>query len=251
MNSQKHRPFFIYGVFMNELKIFSNDQFGEIRTIIVNSELWFVAKDICDKLELTNNSEVLKRIDLEDLSQTEVFDPNGKQRLTNIVNESGLYAIIFQSNKPEAKIFKKWITSEVIPSIRKTGTYMTENAIEKILNDPDAFINILQSYKTEKKLRIESEQKNAILMHVSKLYTSTEIAKELNMKSAISLNNLLHDLGIQYKSNDTWVLYSNYANLGYEEIKQEVLDNGKVIYHRKWTQEGRNFIINMVKNPIK
>ena len=84
-------------------------------------------------------------------------------------------------------------------------------------------------------------------MHVNKTYTMTEIAKELNLKSAIELNNKLSDMKVQFKTNKTWVLYSKYSNLGYEEIKQEILDNGRVVYHRKITQTGRDFIINLFK----
>lgn len=84
-------------------------------------------------------------------------------------------------------------------------------------------------------------------MHVNKTYTVTEIAKELGLRSAIELNKILGKMRIQYKINGTWVMYSDYSNLGYDEIKQEVLDNGKVIYHRRITQLGREFIINKVK----
>ena len=85
-------------------------------------------------------------------------------------------------------------------------------------------------------------------MHVNKTYTMTEIAKELNFKSAIELNNKLSEMKVQFKTNNTWVLCSRYSNLGYEEIKQEILDNGKVVYHRKITQLGRDFIINLFLN---
>jgi len=97
----------------------------------------------------------------------------------------------------------------------------------------------------------EEQRKNAILMHVSKTYTITEIAKEIGMKSAIELNIWLADKKIQYKVNDTWVPYSEYANLGYFEIKQEVLENGHVIYNRRVTQEGRAFILELSKNGGK
>ncbi|WP_242827836.1 phage antirepressor KilAC domain-containing protein [Enterocloster clostridioformis] len=99
--------------------------------------------------------------------------------------------------------------------------------------------------KEERAARLVAEKKNAILMHVNKTYTMTEIAKELGLKSAIELNKLLAEKKIQYKVNETWVMYSQYSNLGYEEIKQEVLDNGKVIYHRRITQMGREFILNL------
>lgn len=97
----------------------------------------------------------------------------------------------------------------------------------------------------------KAEKTVAILTHVNKTYTSTEIAKELGFKSANEMNKKLHDLGVQYKQNDTWILYSKYSGLAYVDIKQEVLDSGKVVYHRRWTQIGREFLINfLVKSLI-
>lgn len=94
--------------------------------------------------------------------------------------------------------------------------------------------------------RAEKAEKTVhILMHVNKNYTATELAKELGFKSANELNQKLHDLKIQFKQNDTWVLYSKYANLGYVDIKQEVLDSGRVIYHRRFTQLGREFLLKL------
>lgn len=93
----------------------------------------------------------------------------------------------------------------------------------------------------------EAERKNAVLMHVSKTYTATEIAKELGLRSAQELNEKLADMKIQYKQNGTWVPYADYANMGYFEIKQEVFDNGHVEYHRRITQDGRAFILDLLK----
>ena len=93
---------------------------------------------------------------------------------------------------------------------------------------------------------LEAQNKINILTHVNKTYNATEIAKELGLSSATVLNKLLCDMRVQYKSNDTYVLYSKYATQGYFDIKQEVLDNGKVIYHRKITQLGREFIIDLL-----
>jgi hypothetical protein len=132
-----------------------------------------------------------------------------------------------------------------LPAIRKHGIYATDKVIDDILNNPDFGIELLTKLKEERAARLVAEKKNAILMHVNKTYTMTEIAKELGLKSAIELNKLLAEKKIQYKVNETWVMYSQYSNLGYEEIKQEVLDNGKVIYHRKITQMGREFILNL------
>lgn len=132
-----------------------------------------------------------------------------------------------------------------MPAIRKHGIYATDKVIDDILNNPDFGIELLTKLKEERAARLVAEKKNAILMHVNKIYTMTEIAKELGLKSAIELNKLLAEKKIQYKVNETWVMYSQYSNLGYEEIKQEVLDNGKVIYHRRITQMGREFILNL------
>jgi phage antirepressor YoqD-like protein len=117
--------------------------------------------------------------------------------------------------------------------------------INQILNNPDFGIELLNTLKQERAARVEAEKRNAILTHVNKTYTMTEIAKELNMSSAKKLNEILKDKKIQYKVNDTWVFYSQYSDLGYEEIKQEILDNGKVVYHRKITQLGREFILKL------
>jgi phage antirepressor YoqD-like protein len=123
---------------------------------------------------------------------------------------------------------------------------------EKKLQKPKELsrLEILELALESEKRAIEAEKTVAILTHVTKNYTVTEISKELQMKSAKVLNEKLRQMGIQFKSNDTWVLYSKYANLGYFDIKQEVLDNGKVIYHRKVTQLGREFIIKLFTKKL-
>ena len=232
---------------MNDLQIFKSDEFGEIRTVDIDGEVWFVGKDIAAKLEYQNGSRDIDRhVDADDVRQIPLFD--GKQnRNSLVVNESGLYSLIISSTMPKAKEFKHWVTSEVLPTIRKHGIYATDNVIDNILNNPDFGIELLTKLKEERQARVEAERKNAILMHVNKTYTMTEIAKELNMTSAIVLNNKLADMGIQYKVNGTWVFYSKYSNLGYEEIKQDILDNGKIVYHRRITQLGREFILNKIQ----
>jgi hypothetical protein len=150
-----------------------------------------------------------------------------------------------KSKLPSAERFESWVMDEVLPTIRKHGIYATDNVIDEILNNPDFGIKLLSELKEERNKRIEAERRNAILTHVNKTYTMTEIAKELNMKSAIELNKALKEKHVQYKVNDTWVFYSPYSSRGYEEIKQEVLDSGKVGYHRKITQLGREFILNL------
>lgn len=225
----------------NGLKIFEKEEFGQVRAIIKDGEPWFVAKDVCEALHHSNTSVAMQM--LEDDERTKLC--LGRAGETNFINESGLYTLIIKSNLPEAKKFRKWVTSEVLPSIRKNGIYATDNVIDNILNNPDFGIELLTRLKEERDGRIKAEKTNAILMHVNKTYTMTEIAKELNLKSATELNKILADRKIQYKVNGTWVFYSDYSNCGYEDIKQEVLDNGKVVYHRKITQIGREFILGL------
>ena len=164
-----------------------------------------------------------------------------------IISEAGLYSLVMKSKLETAEIFQDWVVEEVLPSIRKHGMYATEITIDKMINDPDFAIELLTKLKEEKSARIEAEKKNAILMHVNKTYTVTEVAKEIGLSSAIKLNDILCEKKVQFKSNGTYVPYSKYSTLGYFDIKQEVLDNGRVIYHRRITQMGRDFIINLLK----
>lgn len=235
---------------MNEVKLFENEEFGQVRTIIIDNEPYFVGKDVADILGYADpNKALAMHVDEEDKLNDKTALSLG-QRGGWFINESGLYSLILSSKMPNAKKFKRWVTSEVLPSIRKHGVYATDNVIDDILNNPDFGIELLTKLKEERAARVEAEKKNAILTHVNKTYTMTEIAKELNLKSATELNKILADKHIQYKVNNTWVFYSDYSNLGYEDIKQEVLDNGHVIYHRKITQMGRAFILGLFKEAV-
>lgn len=166
----------------------------------------------------------------------------------DFIPENIFYRLAMKAKNETAEKFQALVADEIIPSIRKNGIYATDNVIDEILNNPDFGIELLTKLKQERQARVEAERKNAILTHVNKTYTMTEIAKELNLNSAIQLNKLLADRKIQYNVNGTWVLYSPYSSMGYEEIKQEILDNGKVIYHRRITQLGREFILQLFNN---
>lgn len=109
---------------MNEMKIFQNIEFGKIRIEEIGSNPWFVVKDVCDCLGIINTTDATKRLDADDLDSIYVIDSIGRKQMMHITNESGLYSLILQSRRPEAKRFKKWITSEVLPSIRKNGGYI-------------------------------------------------------------------------------------------------------------------------------
>ena len=230
---------------ISEIIPFENTEFGQIRTTTTtDNEPMFCLSDVCRILEIKNVSDCKNRLRKKGVVTTDTLTNGGMQKMT-FINESNLYKVIFQSRKVSAERFSDWVTSEVLPSIRKHGIYATDNVIDNILNNPDFGIELLTKLKEERKARVEAEKRNAILMHVNKTYTMTEIAKELNMKSAVALNKKLAEKKIQYKVNGVWVMYSDYSSLGYEDIKQEVLDNGKVVYHRRITQSGREFILGL------
>lgn len=237
---------------MKDIEIFNNEEFGEIRTIIIKNEPWFVGKDVADVLGYSNSRKTIAdHVDSEDKTDgVTIRDSMGREQNPVCINESGLYALIFGSKLESAKRFKHWVTSEVLPTIHKHGIYAIDNVIDNILNNPDFGIELLTKLKEERAARVEAERRNAILTHVNKTYTMTEIAKELGLKSAIQLNKILAEKKVQYQVNGTWVMYSEYSTLGYEEIKQEVLDNGRVIYHRRITQLGREFILNLFYGKV-
>ncbi len=134
-----------------------------IRTMVRDGEPWWVAKDVCGILELRNITETVKRLDGDEFSSTEVIDSLGRKQESYIVNESGLYALILASRKPEARLFKRWITHEVIPDIRKHGVYATDEALERMIASPEFGIRLL----TE--LQKERQQKAALQRQVAQL----------------------------------------------------------------------------------
>lgn len=141
---------------MNQLQIF-NFGSNEVRVLEIKNEPWFVAKDVCDVLEIGNPSQALSRLD-DDEKNTIILNEGIGNPQKSIVNEPGLYTLILGSRKPEAKQFKRWVTHEVIPSIRKHGAYMTPDVIEKVLLNPDTIIQIATQLKEEQTKRREAEQ---------------------------------------------------------------------------------------------
>jgi prophage antirepressor-like protein len=226
---------------LSNIQIFKNEQFGEVRTTFRDNQPWFCLADLCKVLDIKNVSDCKERLKKDGVVSNEVIDVIGRNQQATFINESNLYKVIFQSRKPEAEKFTDWVTSEVMPSIRKHGMY----AKNELLDNPDLLLEIITKLREEQKAKKELERRNNILMHVNKTYTATEIAKELGFSSAAALNKKLNEMKIQFKQNETYVLYSKYSDKGYVDIKQEVLDNGMVIYHRRWTQLGRDFLLNL------
>ena len=244
----------------NQLKIFNNIEFGEIRTIVVNGEPMFVGKDVATALGYSNPRDALsKHVDSEDKGVAKCDTPGGKQSIT-VINESGLYSLILSSHLPSAKKFKHWITSEVIPSIRKNGLY----AVDELLNNPDLFIDVLQKLKLErennKNLKLQIAKNNQIIgelkpkasyydliLQNKSLMSITKIAKDYGI-SGRAFNAMLHELGVQFKQGNTWLLYSKYQNNGYTQSKTHAIDADRSVMHTYWTQKGRLFLYDLLKN---
>lgn len=233
-------------------EVFSNEMFGEL-TVIKNEkdEIFFIGKEVAEKLGYTNPQKAI-RDHCKGVNEMVTPTAGGMQTM-KIISESDVYRLIMRSKLEEAEKFQDWVMEEVLPSIRKRGMYATDNVVDKFLADPDFAIKLLTEYKEEKHKRLEAEQlqreaeeKVQLLTHVEKMYTATEVGKECGFQSAIALNNFLIEHKVQYKVNNTWVPYSEYANKGYFHLKQEILDTGRAIYHRKITQLGREFIVNLV-----
>ena len=244
---------------MSELQVFSNAEFGSVRTTLVDGEPFFAGKDVAAILGYRDTSDALKRhVDEED-KLTRCFTDSGQNREMYIINESGLYSLILHSQLPKAKQFKRWVTSEVLPIIRRHGMY----AIDEILENPNLAITALTQLKEERKRRKELElttviqnQQIAELRPKASYYDLilqnrntvpvTQIAKDYGM-SGRRFNELLHDLGIQYKFRKTWLLYQDYAALGYTQSKTFALDAEKSVMHTYWTQKGRLFLYDLLK----
>lgn len=141
----------------NKIQVW-NYESSEIRTIQKDGEPWFVLADVCKVLEIARGTKVAERLEEDEVRQTSITDSLGRQQKAYIINESGLYTVILRSDKPQAKPFRKWVTSEVLPSIRKHGAYMTDNTLEQALTNPDFLIRLATELKTEKEKRLALEQ---------------------------------------------------------------------------------------------
>jgi prophage antirepressor-like protein len=241
---------------------------NNVRTVQQDGELWFVLKDICAILGLGNPSAVASKLDDDErniliLSDTIRGNPNFIG-----VNESGLYTTILRCNKPDAKTFRKWLTSEVLPSIRKNGIYATETTIDSMIADPEFAIKLLTNLKEEKDKRKALEAENAYQKHklieakpklefvdnvleCDDTVNITQIAKDYGM-SGKALNQILKDLKVQYKLNGQWLLCSEHQNCGYTRSRtscSKTKDGKRHSYmHTRWTQKGRMFVYEILKS---
>lgn len=187
---------------MNEVQRFEHVQFGEIRTVMLDGKVWFVLPDICKALHLSSPHKVANRLDEDEKGRTLIPTLGGEQNMT-IVNESGLYAVILRSDKAEAKKFRKWITGDVLPSIQKHGIYMTREALEKIIYNPEYMMNLFRRMYDIQQQNEQLSANNArltekiryldIIQSSPSCIPITMSAKDYGI-SAVNMNALLHYL---------------------------------------------------------
>lgn len=251
---------------MDALQIFHHAEFGTVRVIERDDKVYFVGRDVAAALGYTNTKDALaSHVDDEDKtllkrSENATFEiPN---RGLTIITEAGVYSLVFGSELPSARMFKRWLAREVLPAIRKHGVY----AVETLLDNPDALIQALSAYKQEREKSKKLEQLAAIqkqqmaelrpkasyydlVLQCRDLVTISVIAKDYGW-SATQMNNWLHQHGIQYKQGDIWLLYQDYAPLGYTSTKTFSVPDGNGTPHNRmhtyWTQKGRLFIYQLM-----
>ena len=249
---------------MSELQIFKNAEFGFVRTITVEGEPYFVAKDVTGILGYANASKAISdHVEEEDKLNNESLSSLG-QRGGWLINESGLYSLILSSKMPNAKRFKRWVTSEVLPTIRRHGLY----AMDEVLANPDILLNALLELKAERErnsslqamVAVQSQQMIEmppkvsyydVVLNCKDLVAISVIAKDYGW-SATKLNQYLQQKGIQYKQGGKiWLLYQKYAEKGYTSTKTHSYPGSDGSTHTKvhtyWTQRGRLFIYDLLK----
>lgn len=222
---------------MNELQVFTNSEYGEIRVMQKDNEAWFVAADVCKALEIGNPSQAVSRLDEDE--KTTLISNEGRQM--NIISESGLYSLVLSSRKKEAKTFKRWVTHEVLPSIRKTGGYNSQQSDEyKAKRLEVMMINAKARLMKEQNKRIELMIKNPeytptedLPPVVPKTYTATEVAKMLGV-TANRIGRLSNANGLKDKAYGEWY--------------KEPLTNGKEVESFRYNEKGVNKLRELLKD---
>lgn len=249
---------------MNDLKIFENGEFGKVRTVLIDDEPFFVGKDVAEILGYERPTKAVKdHVEKADRDAVPIQDSIGRMQNTPIINESGLYSLILSSKMPRAREFKHWVTSEILPSIRRHGLY----AVDEVLANPDMLINALTALKEERANRERLEEVNAVqqqqiaelqpkasyydvVLNCKDALSVSVIAKDYGW-SAKKMNQYLHEHGVQYKQGSTWLLYARYAEQGYTSTRTNTHlgKDGDVhtSVHTYWTQKGRLFIYDLLK----
>lgn len=249
----------------NQVQVFENEQFGQVRTVIRDGEPWFVAADVCRALEIDRSQS--RRLDEDEkaavcLTHT---SSNGTEqgRDVTIINEPGLYSLVLGSRKPEAKDFKRWVTHDILPSIRRHGLYATDEVLKQMIVSPELVKGMAEQLIAERaKVKeqadtIAVQEKSIERMkpkedYCDKVLSSpnavpiTVIAKDYGF-SAQAMNEMLYVLGVQYKRGQTWVLKQEYARAGYTKSYTYLAPSGESVVQTRWTQKGRLFIYELLK----
>ncbi|MFK4841234.1 phage antirepressor [Lactococcus petauri] len=246
---------------MNAVKIFENAEFGSVRTVMIDGAPYFVGKDVAGILGYSNSRKALAdHVDEDDKGVTICDTLGGNQKLT-VINESGFYSLVFSSKMPNAKKFTRWVTNEVLPSIRQKGIYATENFITKSIEDPAWAISVLQQLQAKnQQIAIQAQQISElqpkanyydVVLNCKDFVTISVIAKDYGW-TAIQMNKYLKKKKVQFKQGKIWLLYKEYASNGYTSTKththkgKDGTDHTSV--HTYWSQSGRLFIYNLLKN---
>lgn len=238
-------------------KIFSDENLGSVRTLIVDDQIWFCAKDSCGILGIKNHKQALSRLEKDEVGMFHTPHPQSRSKLIkmNYVSESGLYSLIFGSTRPEAKTFKKWITKEVIPSIRRTGAYDIENsaALPQMTKKQQLLVGIvlaenetaramaLSRYNEEYVKPIEREsQKYREFLDKNGTLTSKQIAGRTGT-SAEFLNRIMNYVGVIVRNGSNWMPQKKYGGTGIMKLVENtfIIDGKEItnLVHR-WTPEG-------------
>ena len=244
---------------MNGIQIFRNQEFGAIRTMSnEQGEVMFCAKDVCNALGYSKaRNAVAQHVDDDDALKQGLIDSMGRKQRATFINESGLYALILSSKLESAKRFRKWVTSEVLPAIRKQGGYMVVRPDESDEVIMARALQIMQATLQRRDEQIARLQPRAdyadhVLDSIS-CFTVTQIGKELNM-TGHDLNMLLCRMGIQYPQSGQYLLYADYARQGLAKNRNFEYHSAdgelKTKTYLVWTERGRNFIHQLVNSPL-
>lgn len=233
----------------------------QVRTVTIDGEPYFVGKDVADILGYSQTAKAVREHVPEQFKGVSKLDtPGGKQEVT-VISEAGVYKLAFTSKLPAANEFTNWITSDVLPAIRKHGAYMTPAKIEEVLTDPDTIIQLATQLKQEREGRLIAEQKvneltpkatyyDKVLSDKS-LVTITQIAKDYGM-SGRAMNRKLHELKVIYKQGQTWLLYAKYQKTGWTHSETVMVPKKdgteKAVLNTKWTQQGRLGLYELLKS---
>lgn len=248
---------------MNDLQVFNNAMFGNVRILMRNNEPWFVAKDVCDCLEINNSRQALSRLDADEKSSVILNDGTPGNPEKSVVNEYGLYSLVMSSRKPEAKEFRRWITHEVLPSIRMHGAYMTSDVLKQAIQSPDFLIQLASQLKTEQEARRHAEL--TIVQQAPKVLFADAVATSHTSILIGDLAKLLKQNGVdtgqkrlfeQLRSDGYLIKSGNSKNMptqrsmemGLFEVKESTLVNSdgstRITRTTKVTGKGQVYFVN-------